>query len=41
MPDGDDGMPSIKVEVLRTVLVPYVAAFSFDDVDVKERIYVE
>ena len=24
-----------------TVLVPYMAAFSFDDVDVKERVYVE
>ena len=22
-------------------LVPYLAAFSFDDVDVKERVYVE
>ena len=29
------------VEILRIVLVPHVAAFSFDDVDVKEGVYVE
>ena len=39
--DGDDGMAAVEVEVLRTVLVPHVAAFPFDDVDVEEGIYVE
>ena len=39
--DGDDGMAAVEVEVLRTVLVPHVAAFPFDDVDVEQRIYIE
>ena len=39
--DGDDCMATIQVEILRIVLVPHVAAFSFDDVDVKEGVYVE
>jgi hypothetical protein len=41
MSDWDDCMATVEVEVFGTVLVPYMAAFSFDDVDVKERVYVE
>ncbi len=41
MSNRNDGMAAVEVEVLCTVFVPYVAAFSFDNVDVKEGIYVE
>ena len=39
--DGDNGMSSIKVKVFLTFVVPYVAAFSFYDVYIEQRIYVE
>ena len=35
MADGDDGMASVEVEVLRALFVPYVAAFAPHDVDVE------
>ena len=41
MSDGDYGMSAVEVEVFRTFIVPYVAAFSFDDVNVKKGVYVE
>ena len=34
-------MSAVEIEVLSTVLVPHVAAFSLDNVDVKKGIYVE
>ena len=39
--DGDYGMASVEVEVFLAFVVPYVTAFSLDDVDIEEGIYVE
>ena len=36
MSDRDYCMTAIEVEVLRTFIVPYMAAFSFDNIDVKK-----
>ena len=41
MSDRDYCMTAIEVEVLRTFIVPYMAAFSFDNIDVKKGIYIE
>ena len=41
MSDRDYCMTAIEVEVFGTVLVPYMAAFSFDNIDVKKGIYIE
>src|SRR5579859_892241 len=41
MPDGDDGMAAIQVQVLLTVLVPDIGPFGFRDRNVVDRINVE
>ena len=41
MTDADHGMTTIKVQVLLTFVVPHFTAFTFDDVDIKQWIYVE
>ena len=39
MPDGDNGVPSVQVKVFLSFVIPHVAGFSLDNVNVKERIY--
>ena len=41
MPDGDNGVPSVQVKVFLSFVIPHVAGFSLDNVNVKERIYIE
>ena len=38
VPDADDGMASVEVEVFGAVLIPHLAAFASHDVDVEKRI---
>ena len=37
----DHGMTTIQIQVLRTLIVPYMASLSLDNIDIKKRIYVE
>ena len=39
--DADDSMPAIQIQVFLTLVVPHLATFSLDNVDVVERIYVK
>jgi hypothetical protein len=41
VPDADDGMPAIEVQILLPFVIPYLTTFAPDDVHVEERIYVE
>jgi hypothetical protein len=41
VPDADNGMPAIEVEILLTLIVPYLTALALHDIHVEERIYVE
>ena len=41
MPDGDDGMAAIEVEILLPVVVPHSATLSSDDINVEKGIYVK
>ena len=41
VPDADDGMTAIQVEILLSFVVPYFTSFSLDDVHVEEWINVE
>ena len=41
MSDADDSMTAIEVQVFLTLVIPHLAAFSLDDVDVEERIYIK
>jgi hypothetical protein len=40
MTDRDYGMTSIKVEILLSLFIPYVASFSLDNVDIEQGIYI-
>jgi hypothetical protein len=39
--NGNDGMPSIKVEILLALFIPYFTTFALNDVNIKERIHIE
>ena len=39
MPYANDGMSTVEIEVFGAFIVPDVATFTLDDVDVEERIY--
>jgi hypothetical protein len=41
VPDTDDGVPTIEVQILLALVVPYLAAFALHDVYIEERIYIE
>ena len=41
MPNADHGMSAVKVKIFLTFVVPYFCVFALDNVNVKERIYVE
>jgi hypothetical protein len=41
MPDADNGMPAIEVEVFLPLVIPYFTTFAPDDVHVEEWIYIE
>ena len=41
MSDADDSMTAIEVQVFLPPVVPHLAAFSLDDVDIEERIYIK
>jgi 1-acyl-sn-glycerol-3-phosphate acyltransferase len=38
--DGNYGMATIKVQIFSPLFIPYLTAFSLDNIDVKERIYI-
>jgi hypothetical protein len=38
--NADNGMATIKVKIFLSIVVPYLGAFAFDDIDVKKRINV-
>ena len=40
MTDADNGKTAIKVEVFLTLVVPYLAALSFYNINIEKRIYV-
>ena len=40
MTDADNGMTAIEVEVFLTLVVPYLAALSFYNINIEKRIYV-
>ena len=40
MTDADNGMTAIKIEVFLTLVVPYLAALSFYNINIEKRIYV-
>jgi hypothetical protein len=39
--DGDDGMTAIQVQVLLSLVIPYLTSLSFYDVNVEKGIHVE
>ena len=39
MGDADNGMAAIEVEVFLTLVVPYLAALTFYNINIEERIY--
>ena len=41
VPDADDGVPAIQIQVLLSFLVPYSTAFALDNVYIEERINIE
>ena len=40
MTDADNGMTAIKVEIFLPLVVPYLAALSFYNINIEKRIYV-
>ena len=40
MTDADNGMTAIEVEVFLTLVVPYLAALTFYNINIEKRIYV-
>ena len=40
MADADNGMTAIKVEIFLTLVVPYLAALTFYNINIEKRIYV-
>ena len=41
MTDRNDSMTAIQVEVFCTFIIPYMATFSFYDINIEKRIYIE
>jgi hypothetical protein len=39
--DADDSMATIQVQILLTLVVPYLTTFALHNIHVEERIYVE
>ena len=40
MTDADNGMTTIEVEIFLPLIVPYLAALSFYNINIEKRIYV-
>ena len=40
MTDADNGMTAIEVEIFLPLVVPYLAALSFYNINIEKRIYV-
>ena len=41
VPDADDGMTAIEIQILLSLVVPNLAAIALHNVDIKKWIYVE
>jgi hypothetical protein len=41
MANGDDGVTTIHVNVFLAFIVPDLASFAFDYIDIEKRIYVK
>jgi hypothetical protein len=41
VPDTDNGMSAIEIEIFLTLVIPYFTTFALHDVHIEERIYIE